>query len=578
MNSFRNKFLILLLVFFFLLSPAKIYAEEHRLVILNINAYINEDGSARITENRVANLIEGTENYIVIENLGKSEIVDFVVYENGQKFEYVDDWNINDPREEKAGKNSILTTSEGYELAWGIGEYGRHEYTLEYTVTNFVKEVEDSQMIFWQFVNPDTNIPPEQVRVTIESEYDFSREDQKIWAFGFTGNIEFRDGKIFASSSGPLSTSDYVTILTQIPQGMFKTDDILDMSFEDIRDQAFVGSDYGEDLDDNEEVFDGGGNIDTVFGDGGGSIFSSIPFIAIGITIFGIFISLISSVSSKLINLSPNKFSRKYKEEYYRDYPYEGDFIDIYYIPYMMGVSDFENLLTGFILKWINEERIMTVEEEKGWIFKKDETNIKFLNMTMEDHTFEGQLFHMMLEAAGKNQILEEDEFTKWTKSNYTRLDDWEKRVRQSSIEKLKAMNYIDIFEKKVFIFKTEKYELTEKGKELETNIYKYINYLYDFSLLNEHQAVNVKIWDNIMIWAGFLGLTEEVGEQFAKLYPRYEEETVYRGNSILLTNHLARNISQAKADTARSSGSGGSSSSGGGGGSFGGGSGGGTR
>lgn len=578
MTLFRRKFLSLTLIFLFIFSGSAIYGEEHRLEALNINVYVNEDGSARVRENRIANLIEGTESYIIIDNLGKSEIRDFIVYENGQAFEYIDNWNINASREDKAGKNSILTTSSGYELSWGIGEYGRHEYILEYTITNFVKELEDSQVLFWQFVNPDTNIPPEEMNLLVESPYDFKDEDQDIWAFGFEGNIEFTEGKILATSSGPLSSSNYVSILTKLPQGMFQTDDILDMSFEDVKEQAFVGSDYGDE-DNNGGVYEDGGNISTGFSDsGGGSIFGSIPFIGIGMAIFGIIISLISSVNSKLINLSPNKFKRKHKEEYYRDYPYEGDFIDIYYIPYIMGVSNFENLLTGFILKWINEDRIITVEEEKGWIFKKDETNIKFLNMTMDEVTYEGQLFHMMLKAAGKNEILEENEFTKWTKSNYSRLDDWERKVRQSSIEKLKAMNYIDVFEKRVFLFKTEKYELTEKGKELETNIYKYINYLYDFSLLNEHEAVNVKIWDNIMIWAGFLGLTEEVGEQFKKLYPRYTEETVYRGNSILLTNHLARNISQAKVATARSSGSGGSSSVGGGGGSFGGGSGGGTR
>src|SRR5690625_1051480 len=49
-----------------------------------IHVFINEDGSARITEKRVAYLTEGTENYIVIGNLGNSTILDFVVNENGK--------------------------------------------------------------------------------------------------------------------------------------------------------------------------------------------------------------------------------------------------------------------------------------------------------------------------------------------------------------------------------------------------------------------------------------------------------------------------------------------------------------
>ena len=223
----------------------------------------------------------------------------------------------------------------------------------------------------------------------------------------------------------------------------------------------------------------------------------------------------------------------------------------------------------------------MTVEEV-GWIFKKDKTNLKFLNKDLPINKLEAELFSMMVSAAGINEILEENEFTKWAKSNVSKIDSWEKRVKENSIDKLEELGYIDIIEKKVLFFKKKDYELTETGNELEEKIYKYINYLYDFSLLNEHQAVNVRIWDNIMVWAGFLGLTEEVSKQFERLYPNYTQETVYTGNTIFLTHHLARSVSQSRVSASSSSGSsggfGGGSSIGGGGGSFGGGGGGGVR
>ena len=133
---------------------------------------------------------------------------------------------------------------------------------------------------------------------------------------------------------------------------------------------------------------------------------------------------------------------------------------------------------------------------------------------------------------------------------------------------------------KKKFFMNFKENHLTPNGFKVEENIYKYINYLYDYSLLNENEAVNVKIWDRIMIWAGFLGITEVVEKQFEKLYPKYTQETVYTGNSIYLASALTRNVSNARssAKSSASSGMGGSTSIGGGGGSFGGGSGGGTR
>src|SRR5699024_6493208 len=96
------------------------------------------------------------------------------------------------------------------------------------TVTNFIKQLnDDSQMLFWQFVNDETNIPPEKVVVEIETEKELNDETEKIWAFGFSGEVEFQDGKVVATSDSPLTHSDYVTILVRLWDGMCATDDKL---------------------------------------------------------------------------------------------------------------------------------------------------------------------------------------------------------------------------------------------------------------------------------------------------------------------------------------------------------------
>lgn len=51
--------------------------------------------------------------------------------ENGRKYEFIENWNIDTTREEKTFKNDIIKTSDGYKLVWGIGEYGYHKYILE---------------------------------------------------------------------------------------------------------------------------------------------------------------------------------------------------------------------------------------------------------------------------------------------------------------------------------------------------------------------------------------------------------------------------------------------------------------
>lgn len=124
----------------------------------------------------------------------------------------------------------------------------------------------------------------------------------------------------------------------------------------------------------------------------------------------------------------------------------------------------------------------------------------------------------------------------------------------------------------------SSEYVLTEKGEDLKGNFYKYINYLHDYSLLNEHEAVKMKIWDQIMVWATLLGLTKVVRKQFQTLFPNYEQESLYSEQVLDSTESFAReSTSQRSSTTSRSSGRGGSTSSGGGAGSYGGGSG-GTR
>src|SRR5690625_4373064 len=141
---------ILLISFIFTFIPNVTYAAKHELEGQYIRVYIHEDGSATITERRNANLSKGTENFIIIENIGKSKITDFQVIDKEAPikpiFEHVDDWDINASRAEKRGKKGIIKTDKGYELVWGIGEYGEHKYVLEYTITDFIKQLDDAQI------------------------------------------------------------------------------------------------------------------------------------------------------------------------------------------------------------------------------------------------------------------------------------------------------------------------------------------------------------------------------------------------------------------------------------------------
>lgn len=335
---------VLVLLCTSIFSLKEVYASIHELEALDIHVFIEEDGSAIITEKRIATLSEGTENYIVIGNLGESTITDFEVYEDGKVYDYVEDWNVDWTRKEKTFKNGVIKNNEHYELVWGIGKYGNHEYELTYTVTDFIKQLEDSQMLFWQFVNSETNIPPQNVTVTIETDKRLTKENEKVWAFGFDGDIHFKDGKIVANSHSPLNKSDYVTILTEFPMSNFGTSDVLDKSFEEVKELAFQGSDYSN----NEQ---------------------NRSFIK-GVLVFLLFFGILFMIAIILKRSINHNTLKKYKGKHVKNVPYHDDFYMAYGALILFDLSNLNQLLTAFILKWINEERIQVVYPSKKGFFR----------------------------------------------------------------------------------------------------------------------------------------------------------------------------------------------------------------
>lgn len=549
---------ITLFAVIFTVSKTDVVAAQNNSESIDIHVMVYQDGSAKITERRVEQFSSGTERYSVQENIGKSTIKDFKVTMNGQTFQYVEPWNINTSFENKAYKNGLIKTKDGYELAWGISEYGRNEYVIEYTITDFVKQLKDSQMIFWTFLSGD--VLPNRVSLEIETVKPLSKEDESIWGFGFDGEVEFVNGNIVSRSYQPLINNDHVTILVQFRDQIFTTGDKYNRKFKSFQKNAFKGSDYK-------------GPVAQFFA----TVWNIIKGIFIAAIVLIVFI--FRNKFRRPDFVERRKFKRRYREEYYRDYPYEGDYMNAYYITYSMGLADFKTLLTSLLLKWIKDEAIY-VETTDRTLFKKAKSRIIFLKDDIEDQSNEGQLFRLIRKAAGKDNFITDRKLSRWANNNHHTLSNWEKNVMKKSKNVLTSENYLIYNKKKFAIFDFSTYELSESGKQVETNVYKYVNYLNDFSLLNEHEAINVLIWDQIMIWAAYLNLTDVVTKQFEKLYPNYFNETVYKQDVLRNTTVLAAVTNKSRNDAARrerarSSGAGGSTSRGGGGGGFGGGGGG---
>ena len=109
-----KKLFLALSIFLVSLMPLPVLASGNDLQAVNMNIYINQDGSAKVEETWKMDAIEGTENYKAFNNLYGATISDFsVVDEKGTKYQYVDNWDIDASRQEKKNKCGIMEKSDG---------------------------------------------------------------------------------------------------------------------------------------------------------------------------------------------------------------------------------------------------------------------------------------------------------------------------------------------------------------------------------------------------------------------------------------------------------------------------------
>ena len=527
-----------------------------------INVRINKDGSADIESIMDFEPSKGTEYFVPVNNLGKSEIVNFKVSEikNGKEvpYESLESWNTKKTREEKAKKSGVVKTDKGYELCFGFGEYQRKTFILRYRVTNFIKLLKDSDMIYWQFVNKGLSAAPGEVKLTItKGEGSFDNTNSKIWAFGNKGTIEFSDGKIVFNSLTGLTSSNYVTVLVQLNKGDITSGETIDKDFSYYKDLAFKGSDYTKKADKKS---------------------SNKIFYVAG----GIIVAIV--VLAKIFGKKKSNGYQKgdFKGEYYRDIP-EKEWWKLSDILEDIGFDGQESIIRAYFLKWIQEKILIPVTEEKGLIFKKDTLALKIksgFNNDFEEKV-ERKLFAMFAGAAGADGILQENEFSDYLEDtdNQEEFESIEEDLEELSNE---YASKNDLFEKS----SKGKYSHTysEKGKEFTAKLVKNYNYLKDFSLLSEREISEIKVWKNLLIYATLYDVADEVEKQLKKLSPEFlrnidmDVESLH--TAVIYSNAFSNDFVDAYSRSVEeaSDGGGGFTSIGGGDDSFGGGDGGGTR
>lgn len=540
--------------------------KANSMSILDYTIELQPDGSGIVTEYRQMHLSEGTEVYLVFSDLEGSELTDIHVSDFGESFTYQENWDINDSREAKAGKYGLISTEDGYELSWGIGEYGDHEFTVNYTISGMVRQLEDGQSLLWRLYSGRNNVTPEEVSITISGMTRFSQEQTNIWSFGHDGDVYLEDGRLIGWSNQALTERDHITIMMQFLDEPFQPILTRDRTIAEQEEQALQNSDY---LDQGMSDSD---RIAMLFGIAVAIICAFIAFFAV----------IYTTSRKKAIQAAEPLVTGRQRElinkgKFYRQIPYpQGDITDVAYFLQKQDKGEMEAYFNAFLLKWIRDGWIKQIKDSNG-----EETILKLnTSISTNDSTLESQFYQMLVSAADRHGEVDAEQIANWAEDNYDQITEIEASLPYDSKQFLFKENYL--FEEEVYFlgnFRAKSVKSSFKGEELYNQLVQFENYLNELLSLSEKELKKHHLSEELLIWASLYNLVEPIIEQIQAVDQGYFVNHNFNFSNIyflsLYSSSFSTGYDRAITSQQRSSGGGGSSSFGGGGGSFGGGGGG---
>ena len=531
-----------------------------RIRDVDIRVQVQRDGSAWITQVWDVDVnSSGTEWYMPIGHLGPMTVSSLEVSESGRSYDALgDDWDIHRSREWKKGKCGIVRKSDGVELCWGLGDPGNHQWTARFHVTGLVQAYDDADAFNFMFVNRGMSPAPAHARVTVVPAFDCSEwtsDNTRVWGFGFYGDINVVKGAVVEESSEPLSSSSAVIALVRFDKGMFQPDVVAGGPFQDLLDRALDGSEYGED-DPAEKWFLG--------------FFALIVLGALGL------------IAWMLIALAlGHKWNRKLLGQWkidgwYRDVPLEGNLFAAEYVlvkgKRFSVQAPAQNIIGALFLRWIMNGDLLVQPDPQN----AKRVNLLFKAQSVSADDVEEDLYQWARSAAGDNQLLEKNEFEKWSTKNYKKMAAWPDRA----VARGKSW-----FHNRGYFLRDG--VCSEEGAAQARHVVEFENFLKNFTLSDQRSANEVQLWKDYLVYAQLFGIADKVAEQFKKLYPAQFDQLARESHmdvtTLVYTMHWTNSMSTKAFTNAANragsiSGGGGHTSFGGGGGFSGGGFGGGAR
>ena len=520
----------IVLFFAALLTSIAAFAYSPEIRNVDIKVLLHKDGSADFTEVWDVTVASGTEWYLVRNYLDDIKISNLTVSdETGRDFiTESGNWDVDRNINEKAGRCGLHRTDEGYEICWGVGSFGPHVFTVSYSMSNCVKSLNDYDMLYMQLLSPGLSSTPQNVDVTISTDCGtLNLENTYFWGFGYEGTSEMdEDGTIYLNSSGRVKS---VIVLLRFDKGIFSPVSVQNRDFQEAYDIAMDGADFGGDKTSRFADF----------------LAKILPIILV------IFVAWKAAGNKKrILGVRPKDV------QWSREVPFNGDLEASNYVLSRLGENKKLNTYaSAVILRMVYDGSII--------VNRKDEKKVDLMFNDSKAENLTGtarKLYNMMKEAAGSDQILQDKEFSRWSRRNYKRVNDWIDDVTADGISSLSGHKYIN------------GYKFTPEGQAQARGLLGFKKFISDFTLMNERGSRDVGLWQDYLVFASLYGIADKVAKELKDIDPQFFEKANsfdYDTMSYIISRNavLSSAITNAQVKaTSGSAGHGGTSSFGGGG------------
>lgn len=520
------KYFVLILMAFVAIQTSA-FAQEAAIQQIKIGCVLDNEGTAHIHEYWDITAVRGTEWYLVRENLGDIEIENFSVKdENGVQFVNEGDWDVNRSLAQKANRCGIHKTEKGCELCWGLGSYGDHHYEVKYKMRNAAKSLNDYDMLHLQFVGDGLSSNPQNVRLVLEVQGErIDTTRARIWGFGYEGECVFKNGFVVMQSAHEFDEKSSLILLLRLDKGIINPTSTMEKDFQEHLDGALRGSGFYKApptlWDKISEVLANIFAYITVFLLFGGWI----PVMSV--------IHAIEHISTRWKWLG-TAFPKRLR--WNRDIPFGGNILAANHVILEMSpakIAKKARVASAMIIRMIQLGALSVRKDSKG----KIEIMFDNRNKIPEGETVMKDLWQMMREAAGKDKILQESEFSKWSSSagNKKVIAKWVTAVKDGGTRYLKTNNYM------------RGTTLLSSGKEESRKLYGLKNFLTDFTLIDERRSSEAVLWQDYLVYASLFGIADKVAKELKDIKPfeDFDAEAVVR--TVYLSNDLGRSIMNAK-------------------------------